>query len=321
MHSLRFHFLVLPLVALACSEPKSGPSSSSSSHFLECAADADCGNLLVPATCGDDGYCAASGKKIEREIVFEDEFDGEVLDSASYVPELGFNLRHAEAQYYLGGPENLTVGGGELVLTARAEAYEMAMFTSASIETRGLRSWTYGLFEARILAPTGQGCSPAFWLYPEAPGAPVKVCESFTSCVEEAIWPVWGDVVVMNVRSEQPAEVRHTASFATQSDMFPALTGSEGGGSTTLAAEASAEYHDYAVWWGPERIDWFVDGELQATFDTTAVEINHPEGKNPFAQPFHLKLSLALGGLAEAPVAADYPVEMRVDWLRVTQFK
>jgi len=64
-----------------------------------------------------------------------------------------------------------------------------------------------------------------------------------------------------------------------------------------------------------------VDGKLEATFDTTAANIYEPEGKNPFAQPFHLKLSLAIGGLAEAPVAADYPQQMRVDWVRVTQFE
>lgn len=321
MHLVRLGLLLLSALAVACGEPNGGPSSSSSSHFLECERDADCSNLPVAATCGGDGYCATASGRVEREVVFEDDFDGNVLAAASYAPELGFGLRHEEDQYYLGGPANLKVADGQLVLTARAEAKEMAMFTSASVETRGLRSWTYGLFEARILAPTGRGCAPSFWLYPEAPGAPVKTCNSFTDCTEDDVWPAWGSVSVMNVRSEQPAQVRQEASFATPHATLPALTGSEGGGSTQLAADASAGYHDYAAWWGPERIDFFIDGELRATFDTTSTEINHPEGKNPFAQPFHLKLSLAVGGLAEAPVAADYPREMRVDWVRVTQFQ
>ena len=308
------------LVAFACGEPKSGPSTSSSSHFLSCSQDADCDNLPVAASCGPKGVCVNGTTNIERNVVLEDNFDGSVLDAKKFAPELGFSLRNAEAQYYLGGPENLSVAGGQLVLTARAEAHEEAQFTSASIETRGLHSWTYGLFEARILAPTGRGCSPSFWLYPEAPGAPVKLCTSFTACATE-ILPAWGDIVVMNVRSEQADRVRHATDYATPSDTLPVPGPAEGGGSTTLEQDASAQYHEYSAFWGPKRIDWFVDGELQASFDITSPDVHHPEGKNPFMQPFHLKLSLALGGLAEAPVAADYAQEMRVDWVRVTQFK
>lgn len=320
MHVVRLVSLACAILAVACGEPKGGPSASSSSHFLACTQDSDCNNLPVPATCGPNGYCINGTKNIERDVVFEDNFDGSVLDASSYTPELGFSIRNGEAEYYLGGPENLSVTGGDLVLTARAEVHKEAQFTSASVETRGLRSWTYGLFEARILAPTGRGCSPSFWLYPEMPGAPVKLCTSFTACATD-ILPAWGDIIVMNVQSEQQNQVLHAAGYATPSDTLPVPGPAEGGGSSTLEPEPSADYHEYSAWWGPERIDWFVDGRLQASFDTTAASIHPPEGKNPFAQPFHLKLSLAIGGLAEAPVAADYPQTMRVDWVRVTQFK
>jgi beta-glucanase (GH16 family) len=319
MHVVRLLPLACAIVALACSEPKGGPSASSSSHFLSCAQDSDCDNLPAPATCGIDGYCVNGTRNIERDIVFEDNFDGSVLDAKSFAPELGFSIRNGEAEYYLGGAENLSLSGGELVLTARAEAHDQAKFTSASVETRGLHSWTYGLFEARILAPTGRGCSPAFWLYPETPGAPVKLCSSFSACATDVV-PAWGDIIVMNARSEQPEQVRHIAAYATPSDTLPVPSPAEGG-SSTLQQDPSAAYHEYSALWGPERIDWFVDGKLQASFDTTSTAIYQPEGKNPFAQPFHLKLSLAIGGLAEAPVAADYPQTMRVDWVRVTQFK
>ncbi len=319
---MRFKSLLLAAVAVlatACGEP-SGPSSSSSSHWLTCETDSDCENLPVPASCGSDGYCVSASGKIEQSVVFEDEFDGETLDGNSYLPESGFSLRNGDAEYYTDRPENLTVQDGELVLTARAEAYEEAMFTSASIETRSLQSWTYGRFEARILAPTGRGCGPAFWLYPESDAAPVRVCTSADSCTE-GLWPAWGDIVVMTVRSEQPSDVLHTASYATPDDALGELVRGEGGGMTVLDQPASADYHDYAVLWGPQRIDWFVDGVLQASFDTTASAIHHPEGKNPFNEPFHLKLTLAVGGLSEAPVADDYPQEMRVAWLRVTEYE
>ena len=318
MRPVRLLSVALGALVMACGEP-SGPSSSSSSHWLSCEQDSDCDNLAVPASCGGDGYCVSSTGKIEQSIVFEDDFDGETLDADSFAPEIGFSVRNGDAEYYTDRPENLTLQDGELVLTARAEAYEEAMFTSASIETRGLHSWTYGRFEARILAPSGRGTGPAFWLYPES-GAPVRVCSSASDCTE-GTWPAWGDIVVMTVRSEQPNEILHTSSYATPDDALGELTRGQGGGTTSLATPVSADYHDYAVLWGPQRIDWFVDGELQATLDTTSADIHHPEGINPFTQPFHLKLSLAVGGLSEAPFAADYPQEMRVDWVRVTQFE
>jgi beta-glucanase (GH16 family) len=95
----------------------------------------------------------------------------------------------------------------------------------------------------------------------------------------------------------------------------------QGGGGTSLSEPAASGYHDCAIQWGPRRIDWFIDGERTASFDTTDAAIHHPEQSDPFAQPFHLLLSLAVGGLSEAPVADDYPQEMRVDWLRVTQYR
>ncbi len=319
MRSVPILIVALAVLGTACSDP-GGPSASSSSHWLTCETDSDCDNLSLPASCGSDGYCVSATGKIEQSVVFEDEFDGDTLDSSSYLPESGFSIRNGDLEYYTDRPENVALDSGELVLTARAEAYEEAMFTSASIETRSLKSWTYGRFEARILAPTGRGCGPAFWLYPETDAAPVRVCTSADACTE-GTWPAWGDMVVMTVRSEQPSEVLHTASYATPDDTLGELVRGEGGGTTSLEQPASADYHDYAMLWGPERIDWFVDGALRASFDTTDGAIHHPEGKNPFHEPFHLKLTLAVGGLSEAPVADDYPQEMRVSWLRVTQYQ
>jgi beta-glucanase (GH16 family) len=124
----------------------------------------------------------------------------------------------------------------------------------------------------------------------------------------------------MTVRSEQPAAVLHTSSYATPDEASGQLVRGQGGGTTTLESSVATEYHDYAVEWGPERTDWFIDGELTHSFDRTAANIFHPDGQDPFTQPFHLKLSLAVGGLSEAPVAEDYPQEMRVDRLRVWQY-
>jgi beta-glucanase (GH16 family) len=83
----------------------------------------------------------------------------------------------------------------------------------------------------------------------------------------------------------------------------------------------STEYHLYALEWGPQRIDWFVDDELVHSFEFASDVIYEPEGLHPFRQPFRLKLSLSVGGLVEAPTPEDYPRQMRVRSLRVTRFE
>jgi beta-glucanase (GH16 family) len=77
----------------------------------------------------------------------------------------------------------------------------------------------------------------------------------------------------------------------------------------------------YRIDWGPERIDWFIDDAVVRSFDVSDPAIYHPEGQNPFHQAFHLKLALSVGGLSEPPLAEDYPQEMRVRWLRVSQYE
>ncbi len=321
MNTLRF-LLSLALVALAlagCGDP-SEPQSSSSSNWLRCTSDAQCDNLSVAATCGSDGFCASTGGgKIEQSLVFQDEFDDAGLNPDHFKPETGNSLRNGDAETYTSRPENITVEGGELVLTARSETFGSAKFTSGSVETNGLQSFSYGRFEASILAPTGAGTGPTFWLLPQDPGADKTVCAALDDCTTGS-WPAWGDIVVMTVRSEQPSQVLHTASYAKQ-DATLGLTRGQGGGTTELGAPVSDGYHDYAIEWGPKRIEWFIDGQLEASFDTTSTDIVQPDGVAPFQRAFYVKLLLAVGGLSEAPDAAQYPQEMRVRSLKIWQYR
>jgi beta-glucanase (GH16 family) len=257
---------------------------------------------------------------IQALLAFEDEFDGASLNLEQFGHEEGFSIRNAEAEYYTARAENVHVADGELVLTARAEAYEAASYTSGSIETRGLHAFTYGRIEARLRVPDGRGSAPAFWMLPEAPGAPVRVCSAEADCVE-ASWPAWGDIVIMAVRSERPSDIIHSASYATLDVTSNEFVRGEGGGITALGASAAVDFHDYAVQWGPRRIDWYVDGQRRYSFDHTAAGVLHPSGVNPFTEPFHIKISLAVGGLSEAPVADDYPMAMHVQWVRVWRYE
>lgn len=301
----------------ACGEP----DASSSSHWLTCETNEDCANFPGANVCGGDGFCqGADGHRLQQTLVFEDTFGESSLDTTRFAYETGYSIRNDDAEAYTANASNVFIQDGELVLQANAEALGQAQYTSGSIDTQGLQSFTYGRIAARMLVPDGAGTGPAFWMLPESPGDPVYVCEDSGNCVTSG-YPAWGDIVIMTVRSEAPTQVLHTASYATFDDTKMQLVRGQGGGTETLPASAGAAYHEFAVEWGPARIDWLTDGVVTESFDITASDIDHPSGQNPFTRAFNLRLSLAVGGLSEAPDPSVYPQQMRVDWLRVWQYQ
>lgn len=306
-------------LAVACGG-QTGSKTSSSTHWLACETDLDCANLAIDAHCGDDGYCATpSGERLAQELVYSDEFDGATLDSTRWSHEVGGGIRNGEAQAYTDRPENVTIEAGELILTAHAEEYEGAAFTSGSVNSEGLFAFTFGRIEARISAPLGRGCSSAFWMLPENPAPDVRSCVDGASCYD-GTWPAWGDMTVANQQSQLPGQVLGTVSYGIWDEALEGVTHGVSGDANAIVAEPSA-YHTYALEWGPDRLEWFIDDVLVRTVDLPPEDQYFPEGIDPFLQPFHVRLNLAIGGLDQAPDPADYPQEMRVDWLRVWQWR
>jgi beta-glucanase (GH16 family) len=249
--------------------------------------------------------------------LLDEAFDG-TLDTEVFGFEEGYSVRNGDAEAYTSRAENVFLDGGQLVLRARAETYGEAAYTSASLTTEGKLSFTYGKVEARIWAPDGAGTGPAFWLMPESPGAAMLYCSDATTCVEST-WPVWGDIVVMTTRSETPTEIIQSSNYGVYDATRDAVTRGESGGTTIAATSIADGYHDYAIVWGPRRIDWYFDGELTQTFDTSRAY--RPENQPPFERPFYIRLNLAVGGLAEPPDPSAYPQDMRVEYLRVTAYE
>ncbi len=302
-----------------CQEGRS-PQTSSSSNWLRCETDADCSNLPMKSTCGSEGYCVdEDSTPIELQVTLQEEFDGEALDPEVFGFETGFAIRNDDDQFYTERSENAFLQGGELVLVARAESYDQAEYTSASIETRGKRAFSFGRIEAEISLPTGAGVGPSFWMLPEQPGPAEQSCNEDGVCLESS-WPVWGDLVIASLRSEDPTNVLSGVNY-TNEDGAGGLLQTQSVIKSGLNPSDSGAFHVYRIDWGPERIDWFIDDQAVHTFDVSDPAMHHPEGQNPFHRAFHLKLALAVGGLSEPPVPEAYPQEMRVRWLRVSQYE
>ena len=311
--------VVLFAIAVACGG-KSGSSASSSTHWLACQVDSDCGNLSAGALCGDDGFCTtSSGARLELQLVYSDEFDEATFDGTRFGYETGVGIRNDEAQAYTDRPENVNLDAGDLVLTASAEQFDGATFTSGSVNSEGLFSFTFGRVEARLSAPIGRGCSAAFWMLPENPTPAVQSCIDELACYS-GTWPAWGDITIANLQSQLPGQVLGTVSYGVWDDGLEGVTHGVYSGQDASVDDATA-YHVYALEWGPSRIDWFVDDALVRTLDLPPEDMYMPGGVDPFQQPFHLRVNLAIGGLDQTPDPMDYPQELRVDWIRVWQWK
>jgi beta-glucanase (GH16 family) len=110
-------------------------------------------------------------------LVWNDEFNNYGKpDSAIWIYENGF-VRNQELQWYQ--QNNARCANGLLTIEGRKEKIknpgfiagsknwqtnrEYAEYTSASMQTRGLRQWQFGRFEIRARIDTSCGSWPAIW--------------------------------------------------------------------------------------------------------------------------------------------------------------
>ncbi|MEZ6318823.1 MAG: family 16 glycosylhydrolase [Phycisphaerales bacterium] len=254
----------------------------------------------------------AGAAHAQYELVWSDEFDGATLDLSKWEPMIGdgcnygvCNWGNNEWQYYTSRPENLLVGNGVLTITARRETYGGKQYTSARLRTLGLADFLYGRIEASLQIPDAGGVWPAFWMLPT--NSPYGG------------WAASGEIDIM----ESTNDAERVYGTLHYGDNWPNNTSS--GGSTTMGGiDFSAGYHVYAIEWSPDIIRWYVDDTLYSTKTSSqwysASSAAAGNTRAPFDVPFHILLNVAVGGdWPGSPTAADYPVTMKVDYVRVYQ--
>ncbi len=241
------------------------------------------------------------------ELVWEDEFNGtsgDLPNAANWTYDIGNGVDgwgNQELQYYTDRPENVSLdGGGNLVITAISEPFEGSNFTSARITTKGLREQTYGRFEARLKTPFGQGLWPAFWLL----GVDVN----------EVGWPQTGEIDIMELRGQQPRVISgsihgpgYSAAEAITKDF------------EILDSRFDTDFHVFAVEWGPDFIDYFVDGRLYQQL--TPQSLPDPDNWVFNNKDFFIILNVAVGGnyVGNPTDNTRFPQTMTIDYVRVYQ--
>jgi autotransporter-associated beta strand protein len=241
-------------------------------------------------------------------LSWQDEFDGSAVESARWGFDIGtgsqFGLTgwgNNELQYYTDRPQNASVSGGMLSITARKETFGGQAYTSARLKTQGLFSQAGGRFEIRAALPTGQGFWPAIWMLPENG--------------TYGGWAASGEIDIMEARGQQPDRVHGTIHYG---GAWPNNTWSE---STRIlpAGQSIASFHTYALEWdtsGSPAMRWYVDDVLYAT--KTSWWSSGGGYPAPFDKPFHLLLNVAVGGnyVGSPNASTPFPSSMRVDYVR-----
>jgi beta-glucanase (GH16 family) len=232
------------------------------------------------------------------ELLWNDEFDGEVIDRSNWTFDIGgWGWGNGEAQYYTDRSENARLEDGLLIIEARQEKVENSYYTSARLKTQGLQAFQYGRIEARIKVPSGAGLWPAFWM----------LGDSF----DGSNWPDCGEIDIMEYVGREPDLIIGTAHG-------PGYSGALGFSRWNRQEyDIADDFHTFAIEWEEDQITWFYDG---AEYYTLGREIVG-DREWVFNQPFFIILNLAVGGTLGGIIHPDtvFPTQLQVDYVRVFQ--
>ncbi len=248
-----------------------------------------------PSENADDGEAPAYPIPSGMELVWSDEFDYEgAPNPEKWSYSLGLNgWGNDEIQCYTDSRANSWVKDGKLFIAAVNDG---GNWTSARLKTAEAASWTCGYFEIRAKLAEGRGITSSLWMLPRDD--------------LYGRWPASGEIVI--------AEREGSSADAIYQAVYTENSGESGmRKAAVLQEEGSANgFHTYAVEWTADFMRWLVDGE-----ETFRLE-NSGEGAEswPFDIPFHLILSVAVGGSRGGQDGVDGRIKsavMEVDYVRV----
>ena len=244
------------------------------------------------------------------ELVFEDNFDGPVLDRSRWNVELHEpGWVNEEWQEYVDSEKNIFLRDGKLLIRPLKTALEdgRAAYTSGRISTQYKHDFTYGLFEARLKVPRGKGFLPAFWLMT-------------TDEDKYGQWPECGEIDIMEVMGDRTGTNHGTIHYG--------LPHEQDQGTVTLdQGDFTEEFHNFALLWEPGLLRWYVDGiqfyQVSQWYSAGEDGIRK-DFPAPFNHDMYVILNLAVGGnwVGYPDETTDFDnAVFAVDYVRVYQKK
>ncbi|HEU5054552.1 MAG TPA: family 16 glycosylhydrolase [Hanamia sp.] len=254
-----------------------------------------CEGTYLPVN--DSGYTAPSNYT-GLSLVWSDEFNGSAVNTDNWNFETGGGgWGNNELENYTNSTKNAFItNGGYLVIEARKE--DDGTYTSARMQTKGKREFTYGRMDIRAKLPKTKGLWPAIWM--------------LGSNISSTPWPACGEIDIMELLGNQPNKVYGTMHW-----------GQAGQGSIHIgdsyvlpSGDFSDKFHVFSIVWDSTKIEWYVDNVKYFTGNKSDVTGNYP-----FDKSFFFLLNVAIGGnWPGAPDASTVlPQRMIVDYVRVYQ--
>ena len=284
--------------------------------------------LLLGGAASAAGESMSSGSPDPAEaypgyrLVWSDEFD---VDGPPDPEKWNFGkegfLRNNEVQWYQG--ENAVVRDGTLVIEARQERRpnpnyvagskswktnrRFIEYTSAQVTTRDQHAWTYGRFEIRAKVQARPGLWPAIWT--------VGSARPWPGCGEIDIMEYYRGKVLANAAWSKAGGNQWASRWDASKTPIADLPNPEGW---------EDRFHVWLMDWDHDFIRIYLDGQLLNEVDLSQTFNETGDRANPFREPHHLLLNLALGGdNADHPADTDtpFPAHFTVDYVRVYQLQ
>jgi len=259
----------------------------------------------APPGCGSSPVKATGGRWV---CTFADDFSGTSLNPARWVA-----LTTAASGYtngwecYTDSPNNISVSGGVLSLTARKEAQPFmcyapwgawnTQYTSGFATTWSKFAQAYGRFEIRAKFPAAKlaGLQSALWLWP-------------VNDQKYGSFPASGEIDIAEFYTQYPDRV------------IPYVHYNDGGADPNVTnnycmMSDPEQFHTYLLEWTPQSLLIKFDGQTCVNDVWNPVGLTRPA---PFDQPFYLNLTQALGISTNAMTAeTPFPATTQIDYVRV----
>jgi len=226
-------------------------------------------------------------------LAWQDEFDTDgVPNPANWTYDLGTGTNgwgNFEVQSYTSNAENVTVDGGFLKITAKADG--AGGYTSARVKSQGLQKFSYGRIDVRAKLPSAQGTWPAIWM--------------LGSNFPTVGWPRSGEIDIMEQTGADKANTLGTIHWFDGSN-------NASYGENTPVSNTSSEFHVYSVDWSADKIYILVD-------NVPFFEFNNNDTL-PFNADFFMILNIAMGGTLGGDIDPAFTQDtMEIDYIRFYQ--
>jgi beta-glucanase (GH16 family) len=206
-----------------------------------------------------------------------------------------------ELQCYASDPGFAEILDGRLAIRAIRERKRGRDYASAMLSVTDQFGIRYGRIELRAKLPAGKGLLSFARLVP----------------VDEGAYPPFsGELDIFEQAGLETGLVRSSLN-----DSYGNTRKGNARTAVLSVPDCADAFHTYAVEWGPERIDFYLD-------ETRCLRVENPEkgmkgvsvdGSWPFDAPFRLVLGLAVGGSwagSEGIGEEALPGSLEIDWVR-----